>query len=360
MDYASTQSSAGTSASSQASMLDNFKTSGTIVVGTVLASYLISKYYKKSLKSLSNWIFGNHKFQRNRRNKNTRNPSNFSPVRKKKRRDNLNGKNDEDDSNESSSVRKSRVGARKVMSYISEEGSDVESSIYDDLLIPIPEEDSTSITYSERKMRNLYLNSDDELVEVYHENDTPSHWYVPQTKEKVKSKLYRQREVEAAKFIELIDHVVHQFKRQRVKNYENFKINLKSSNEAINSNSKFNHMNDKNVREATQVTSLFGNYKTVEKQPLNKSQNPQLGDIDEQSVRLNDRLRSTALAKKVPSETNKTLFSDRLIKPKQKMVKFVPNINELKSKNDYIFFELLSVYTENFVHGHKKKSVKKN
>jgi hypothetical protein len=289
-DSTNTLSQISDSSSTQGSILSNLKTTGTIVVGTVLVSYFV-------IKSMSDWILGNPNPTRSRKNKNGANR--LSSTSKKRRRDIYNGNHDELDSNESGSVKKGRFGNRKVMSYISEEGSDVESIIHEDLLIPIYEDDATSITYSERRPRNIYLNSNDELQENNQEDETPSHWYMPVTKENIKNKLYRHREVEAAKFINSIDHAVHQFKHQRVKNYENFKIDLNQNKEARYTNSKLKDAKDKNAQEVTQLNSLAEKYKAEVKQLTPKTRKNKLKDIDEHSVRLNDCLGKQNLDKKV-------------------------------------------------------------
>mmetsp|Transcript_7145 Transcript_7145/g.8046 ORF Transcript_7145/g.8046 Transcript_7145/m.8046 type:complete len:87 (-) Transcript_7145:40-300(-) len=82
-----------------------------------------------------------------------------------------------------------------------------------------------------------------------------------------------------------------------------------------------------------------------------------LKKCDEKSVRLNDCLGEEILNKK--EEDDSTLASEHILRSKKSDKKFVPDSKEFKSKTDYIFFELLSAYTENFVNTKTNKKKKK-
>lgn len=353
-------------------LYENLKVIGTVVVGTIALTYVASKY-EDSLKGAYNWIMGKPKPKRNRRGrkvKTHRYPSEGPPINMKKRRDiYLNGHDDSSSpsaADESSDGNHNRRLNKRDMFYISEENTiDAESTLYQDVIAPA-EDDATSITYSERKKGNFYVNSNDELVEAEAEEEAPAHWYVPTTnKEKIKQKLYKQREAEAMKFVSAIDSAVTQFKRNQIFNYQTFnKLNRAQNDDSVEPHGKLNRKLKNKLKEGDDSdqalpNSLQDKFKAELQQLSPKTRKAKLRNLEEQSVRLNDRLGEPAILRK-DSDKSSTLASENVVKSKKSNKVYNPTVADLRNKNDYIFFELLSVYTENFVHGHQKKASKKH
>lgn len=216
---------ASTAGPETGSFYDNLKLLGTVVVGSIAITYLFSKY-EDSIRTYLRKAIGiedksKDKYGAKRRRR--------SPGKRRNRR------NDSFDmsSDLSTRDRANKRNKSRDMFYITEEDTEEqESSVCDDLVYPVCNDDST-ISYSyRRKTGKLFLNSNDELISAPDEDDEIPQTYkhITTNNEKILEKIYKNREYEAAKFVEAIDKAVHQFKLDKVINYE--------KNQGINRNRK--------------------------------------------------------------------------------------------------------------------------
>uniref|UniRef100_A0A7S3NAM6 Uncharacterized protein n=1 Tax=Euplotes harpa TaxID=151035 RepID=A0A7S3NAM6_9SPIT len=244
--------------------------------------------------------------------------------------------------------------------YISEEDTVTEeSSVYDDILVPVCNDDS-SISYSNyRKAGKIYLNSKDELVHVAeeHKNEAPKSWHnIPKANNT--DKLYKERELEAAKFVEAIDNAVYQFKLHKVLSFEkNQGIKREHNQEEKKIVKNIKELgygeNKKKPKEQIQRSTLKDLYKADLKHLSPKARKIKLRDFEEVSVRLekSDKNQSHFGSRKSSTSASEDVVVDK----KKKSAVYKPGLADLKQKNDYIFFELFSVFTENYINGKKQR-----
>lgn len=241
---------------------------------------------------------------------------------------------------------------RQGMSYITEEDTEeAESSICDDVIAPVID-DGTSITFSERGVRRYYINSNDELVNPEDDENYPENWYAPlKDRQKFRHKLYRQREIEATKFVETVNKAVKTFKKQRIKfdHRMNIATNLandKTTGKLTKVKNDRNRKENSKTRKAAEIAD-----------PMNGLPNVDTFE-EEKSVRLNDS-RNEGFPARKDSDRTSTWASETVRRSKKNPKILTPTPQDLKCKNDYIFFELLSVFTENFVDDSKKNKSKR-
>ncbi|CAI2373658.1 unnamed protein product [Moneuplotes crassus] len=320
--------------------MDTLKAISGLVAGSILFSYIVSKVYKNPLQSTYEWIMGKPKTKKVRRSR---------KARENRRRESDRKRLEESYEDEESINDRDAYYNKNGMTQISEHVSgEQESSLYEDVLVPSPD-DCTSITYSDKRNKKMYFNSNDEIVESGYEDESALNFYVQPSKTNIKSKLYKQRETEASKFVDAIDHAINSFKKDRVKNYENINEAFKANKlEAIKSKKKEIERQD-----SKEPLSLNEKFKAEMQQLSPRSRKEKLKNLNEKSVRLNDSDFGNI------DDKDSALASENVFRNKGKDKKFVPNSKELTSKKDYIFFELLSVYTQNFVQNKKQKKSKK-
>ena len=331
------------------SNLGVLKAAGVLIAGSILVSYVATKYYKDPFKSAIDWVMGIPKPKR--RKKSLKNKNKLKNMRRHKKRLGEELYYEEDNSSDNDSNRRKFLLNKKDMSYISEENTDdIESSLCDDLLVPLANDDCTSITFSEKRTKKIYLDSGDELVEAGKEEDSSSNYYVqPSKTNNIKHKLYSQRKIEAKKFVHEIDHAVNSFKKNMMKNYATYNEAFKANQKISSKEKKEQVSKDVDLKEPN---SLNDKYRAEIQQLSPKSRKQK---FKEESVRLDEFLSEATTVKK-DSDVNSTFFSKNAFRSKGGKEKFVPNSREFTNKNDYIFFELFSVYTENFVESKQVKN----
>mmetsp|Transcript_6948 Transcript_6948/g.6120 ORF Transcript_6948/g.6120 Transcript_6948/m.6120 type:complete len:179 (+) Transcript_6948:30-566(+) len=163
---------AGALEDDSSSNLQMLKAAGTLIAGSILVTYIVSKYSNDPIESLKDWVMGKPIYKRKRKSKKTKNKNQSRNQRKNRNR--IGEYHDySEDSEELDDCEGNRQYLHnKGMSYISEEDSeDAQSSLCEDLLVPRIDDDATSITYTDRKTRKMYLNSNDELVEANQEGE---------------------------------------------------------------------------------------------------------------------------------------------------------------------------------------------
>lgn len=349
---------ASSAGSEGGSLLENLKLLGTVVVGSIAITYLFSKYEDSIRNYLRKAIGIDDKSQNKYSNKRRRR----SPGKRRNYRD-----DSFDMSSElSTKDRANKRNRSRDMFYITEEDTEEqESSICDDLVYPVCNDESTISYNYRRKSGKLYLNSNDELISAPDRDDEIQETYnhILTNNERILEKIYRNREYEASKFVEAIDKAVHQFKLDKVINYE--------KNQGIHRNKKddqssdaWNLYNDKpkNCKKednspAMKATTLKDLYNADIQQISSGNKKLKSKNFDEKSVRLEimeDRKGNQGDSKNSTASASESEFVVRKKKPKI----IYPNTGDLKDKKDYIFFELLSVYTDNFLHD--KQTNKKN
>lgn len=319
------------------STFDTIKAISGLVAGSIVISYVVSKYSGNPIKSTYEWLIGKPTPKRVRRSRRTRQRQRNTSDRKK-----IEEFSEEDDSVYNGNPYLSKNG----MSYIAEENTeDQESSLCEDVLFPTPDEETSSITYTSKRGKKMYFNSNDELIDTEPEADNLENFYVQPSKVHIKSKLYRQREIEATKFVNSIDHAISTFKKNKVKNYENFNEALKANKKEVNKHK----LKEQAKKDSKEPCSLNDKFKAEMQQLSPKSRKEKLRTLDEKSIRMENSDHDDLAS---------TFASENIYRSKKSDKKFVPSSNELTSKNDYIFFELLSTYTENFVQPKKQKRSK--
>ena len=228
-DSGSGQNSSGnvTNTSQSSSVYDNLTVMGSVIVGTVVFTYLSTKY-EQSAKEFLKWLTGKSSARsRRRRNRRLRNHP------RGRNRFNNNSRNftletiEEDESHSNFNLQPNRRNNGKLyrgnnMFYITEENtvSDT-SSLCEDIIYPVGDNE-TSITYSHRGRGHYYLDANDELVDAEDDQIIPEHCYLPeQPKDKITHRLYRKRELEAMKFVDAVDDAINQFKKLKIDHFEN-------------------------------------------------------------------------------------------------------------------------------------------
>ena len=203
-------------------------------------------------------------------------------------------------------------------------------------------------------MGNSICDQNDELPETWN--------HVATKNERIIEKIYRDRENEAAKFVEAIDNAVHQFKIQKVVNYEkNHGIQrdeklYQSKGIKYNKDEKQNNKNCREISPIMKASTLKDLYEADIQQIYPTIKNPKVKNVDEKSVRL-DRV-DDKINKQTGSKTSSATASESefVVRKRNKPKIIYPSINDFRNKKDYIFFELLSVYTDNFIRDKKNKN----
>ncbi|CAI2371980.1 unnamed protein product [Moneuplotes crassus] len=310
------------------STFDTIKAISGLIAGSIVISYVISKYSGNPIKTTYEWFMGKPTPKRVRRSRRAR----------QRQRNRTDCKKIEEFSEEDDSVYNRNPDLSKNgMSYIAEENTeDQESSLCEDILFPAPDEETSSITYTHKRGRKMYFNSNDELIDAESEAENVGNLYAQPPKTHNISKLYRQREIEATKFVNSIDHAIHTFKKNKVKNYETFNDALKANKREADKLK----LKEQARKDSKEPCSLNDKFKAEMQQLSPKSRKEKFRALDEKSIRMDNSDHD---------DFESTFASENVYRSKKSDKRFVPSSNELTTKNYYIFFELLSAYTENFV-----------
>ena len=182
------------------------------------------------------------------------------------------------------------------------------------------------------------MNSNDEIINVNQDQHDNYQDSLPVTgRGKLLNKMYRERETEAKKYIKAIDNAVQDFKHHRVRKSNN--------DQGKNRNLREDNLSDETKTELNSninPVSLHDKYRAeVQHHNFRGKHN----NYDEKSVRLND----SQLHKRNSIKASTLASEDYLTCNKSRDKKMVPTPKDLANKNDYMFFELLSVYTGSYV-----------
>lgn len=326
--------------------LHTLKAISGLVAGSIVVSYIFSKYYRNPVQSTIDWLLGRSSPKKSRRSRKARNQRKKQSRQRQIEQENL---------DEEESIQEEKYNDKNAMSYISEENTvDEESSVCEDLLIPSPNDDCSSISYYSKRPK-MYLNSRDELVEENfnpeEEEESAVNFYVKPSKTSVRRKLYSRREAEASKFIQTLDKAITTFKKNKMKNPGAFEPPRYSTKQSRRNNAEIKSRKFEK-EDYKEPSSLNDKFRSELQQLSPKARKEKLRNLDEKSVRLHDS--DVDKNEKSHFDKESTIASEIPIRRGAK--KFVPDSKQLKSKNDYIFFELLSAYTENFVDKQGTKS----